>query len=393
MKTGDLRRLLLDLAGLDTRADPERLAACSASDWQRMQAMAEMHRLGPWLHWHHKDNAAIPGWIAETWREAYRQSAMAVLVWQAELGECVTHLRKAGFAPVALKGAYLAAHAYPEPALRPMRDLDLILPREEVLPAFELLSSLGYTLAEPPTMALEDSLRLDKHLPLMIAPRGTALELHSRLSQPEGRLDLDAPHVDEAVLLDRAIEADGVAYPVPEDMLAHLIVHAVYGHRLDCGPLVLSDIEFLTRRHEFDWAAFWQRATGEGWQDGARLLFDLVRHYHGGEAIARSDAEPDAPPAAILEVVPDLLLQDLASRRSAKVLGALMSGNFSLLRDRITGKVTAEGEAGASHDRTREGGLLRWLFRQAGEALTRLASGDVRAQSRHYNRLRRWLEN
>jgi len=393
MELSHIRRILLGLTGTAQSVDPQQLNAMNPADWARLQAMAEMHRLQPWLHWNKANHPGVPNDILHVWQAAHRRSAMTALVRQTELAECVQSLRADGFDPVALKGAYLAFHAYPEPALRPMRDLDLILPENQVIPAYDVLRSAGYDLAEALTVPIEDCLRFDKHLPLMLAPRGTPVELHKRLSQPDGRLDLDAPHVDEAVLMDRAMTVDGLSYPVVEDMLAHLIVHAVHGHRLDCGPLILTDIEFLTRQHAVDWPAFWQRARHEGWQDGAQLLFELVRRFHNGKAILRVDSEPAAPPDAICETALDLMLQNLETRRSAKLMGALAEGNLGLVWRRVTGRMAAQGETGTVADRSATGGFIHWAVHQAKTGMAQLADREVRAQSRQHNQFRRWLKD
>ena len=67
-----------------------------------------------------------PAQIAASWQAAHRIAAMQAMVQRAELAETCALLERAGFAPIALKGAWLSAHAYPEPAQRPMRDIDLL---------------------------------------------------------------------------------------------------------------------------------------------------------------------------------------------------------------------------------------------------------------------------
>jgi hypothetical protein len=50
----------------------------------------------------------------------------------------------------------------------------------------------------------------------------------------------------ESALFDRASRAcNGIVHPSSQDMLAHLIIHAVCSHWLDSGPAVLVDIDFL----------------------------------------------------------------------------------------------------------------------------------------------------
>ncbi len=271
-----LRLALLDLVGI-VRAE---LPALGADDWERLDRMAAQRRLQPLLHARRGADAAMPAFIADSWRTAWRIAAIEALAQRAELIELVAVLRGAGFAPLALKGAWLARHAYPEPAMRPMFDLDLLVARDEALDAYAALKRAGCVQLDPGELPLETLLDYEKHLPPLRAPRGTVIELHHRLWEPDGRMDHATPREDRAGLLARAvIDADGIAYPGGEDMLAHLAIHAAYSHRFDCGPRVLADIDMLLRAAAIDWPRWWARAEDEGWREGARLLLELVARY------------------------------------------------------------------------------------------------------------------
>ena len=175
-------------------------------------------------------------------------------------------------------------------------------------------------------------------------------------------------------------------------MLAHLIVHAVYSHRLDCGPLILTDILFLTRGGSFDWDSFWDRAKEENWHSGARLLIDLVRRYHGVDAVPRSGSEPEPPPVAIVDAAPDLLLQNLDTRGSASFIATLLTGGPSGIFKRIGGRRQATGEAGARRSLAKEGGPIRWATDRLKRTLGEAWNKDVRGQSRQIAELTRWLD-
>ncbi len=374
-----LRRILIGL----TVKEPTELARLSAKDWVRLDAMAAQHRLQPLLHAFHRDDGRITGDIRAGWRAAHRSAAMVSLAQQADLAETAALLEARGFAPIALKGSYLAWHAYPEPALRPMRDLDLLVEPETVVPAFGCLQAAGYRLGEAPEMPLADIVRLEKHLPVLIAPRGTPVELHHRLWEPSGRLDHATPAPAEADIRQRAIRLAGIAFPAPEDTLAHLIVHAVYGHRLDCGPLVLSDLRFLAQGQVIDWDRFWGRAERKGWAGAAGLLFALARL-----PLPRQSLEP---PSALLALAPDLLLQNLGTRQSAGFGAAVITGGPAALLRRLTGKRQATGVVAARRDMAGEGGALGWAWSRLRRTVGDLASGEVRRQSRDLARLSRWL--
>lgn len=387
MDRAALRRVLLDLVG--TAAVPD-LSALIAADWNELDRLAAQHRLQPLLHAQHGANGSIPTTITAIWKAVHRIAAMTAMVQHAELGETCAILEAQGFAPIALKGAWLSAHAYPIPALRPMRDIDLLVAPEVVIPAFEVLLEAGYGQAGPADMSLADIVRIDKHLPPLIAPRGTVIELHQRLWERDGRLDHASPLADEAALRDRAvIGADGLRYLQPQDLLAHLIVHAVYSHRLDCGPLILADIDLLLRAAPIDWPRFWADASAQGWREGARLLLDLTVRYRPGSTISFAHDPGEPTPAALLAAAPDLLLQELETRQSAGLAAATLKDGPSKLAQRIAGKRQVEGEAAIT---VQTGGRLGWAGSRALRTLRDLSQADVRRQSRQLAALSKWLD-
>jgi len=388
MNRAALRRFLLDLVG--TACVPD-LTALSKRDWAALDRMAAQHRLQPLLHAQHRDRAAIPATIRAGWQSAHRFAALEALVQQADLAETCALLEQAGYAPIALKGAWLSVHAYPEAAQRPLRDLDLLVRPDQVLPAFQTLLDAGYVQAEPAELRLEDIVRLDKHMPPLLAPRGTRIELHQRLWKPDGRLDHASPAADDAMRQRAASGPGAVRYLAPQDQLAHLIVHAVYSHRLDCGPLVLSDIDLLIRKEEIDWPRFWTDAADQAWRDGARLMLELVGTYRPQAAV---DFAPDAGPAVpapLLAAAPDLLLQDLDTRASAGLAAAAIKGGPFNLAARLLRRRSAGGETVTAAPSGR-GGVPGWLGSRLARSLRDLARSDVRQQSRRMAELSQWLD-
>ncbi len=385
-----LRRRLLDLIGT---GEPARFDDLREADWLEIDRLGALHRLQPLLHAQHGNDPAIPDAIRQTWRSAHRSAALVAMNQHAALAECAALLERAGHVPIALKGAWLAAHAYPAAALRPMRDHDLLVPLDGVREAFGVLLEAGYREAEPAEMTLDEVIRLDKHMPALISPRGTVVELHHHLWERDGRLDHASPATDEAALRGRAIVGqDGIRFLNPQDTLAHLIVHAVYSHRLDCGPLLLPDIDFLVRAAPIDWPQFWEQARSGNWRGGARLVLDLVAHYRPS---AQIDFTPDrgAPaPTELLEAAPDLLLQELETRRSAGLAAAALKAGPAKLFERLRGRRSAAGEAPATRDMRHEGGALGWASSRAWRSFSELARHDVRRQSRQLAALSRWLD-
>ena len=388
MDRAALRRFLLDLVG--TARVPD-LTAASPDDWVALDRIAAQHRLQPLLHAMHRDRAGVPAAIQSGWQSAYRLAALQALVQQAELAETCALLQQAGYAPIALKGAWLARHAYGDAAQRPLRDLDLLVEPGEVIPAFQALRKAGYVQAEPAEMGLEDIVRLDKHMPPLIAPRGTRIELHHRLWEPDGRLDHASPAQDDS-LRQRAVPGPGaVRYPAPQDLLAHLIVHAVYSHRLDCGPLVLSDIDLLIRKEKIDWDRFWFDALRLGWREGARLILELVLTCRPGAPVDLGPDRGPPVPVPLLAAAPDLLLQDLDRRTSAGFAAAGLKGGPANLLVRVLRRRSADGATATARTES-AGGYPRWAVSRLTRSLRDLARRDVRDQSRKLAALSEWLD-
>ncbi|MCB2057733.1 MAG: nucleotidyltransferase family protein [Novosphingobium sp.] len=389
MERPELCRLLLALVGTRDEAAPGELGA---ADWEALDSLAEAHRLQGLLYARQRDNPAIPAPVRAGWQAAHRGNAMMALVQRAELGETARLLQAGGIDPLVLKGGWLAWNAYPEAAQRPLRDIDLLLPESRFVEGWNLLCAAGYRAAEAPDLPLAQLLEVDKSPPPLIAPRGTPIELHLHAWFPEGRLEYFSPPPDDAGLFARALRGgDGVLHPSAEDMLGHLVIHALYSHRLDCGPLLLSDVDFLLASGAFDWDAFWSRAMAAGWAEGARLVLDLVARYRASAAVGLAMAPVPPTPPELLATAQELLLQDLDTRSSASFAASGLAGGLASLWPRITRRVSA-GEGPAHHrDSAAEGGYLKWAANRLGRTVGDLRRADVRRQSRQLARLNRWL--
>ena len=285
-----LRLLLLDLLSDKREVDAQGVAALDTAAWRRLLDMVRQHRLGALLHWQlerrHAD-LAVPGMVRDEVKDAWRNSQRRMLGMQYELTTLSKLLGAAGVRSIALKGAFLAYHAYPDAALRPMRDLDILVPEDRLLDAWDCLLAAG---ARPAGAGGEDD-RLDyalsagkHHLPALLTPSGfSKVELHRGIESAASTMDRDR----NTLLLDGLrthaislpIAVTPIGFPAPTDMLLHLILHAAYDHLLNNGPLVLSDIAFLVRRHAIDWQRFWQSVAALQSMRGAVLLLDLADRY------------------------------------------------------------------------------------------------------------------
>ena len=97
-------------------------------------------------------DARFRGAPASTWPEAIRSTcredalvyAMQESARRAELLRVLTELQKAGVRPLLLKGTALAYSLYPNPALRPRGDTDLLIPESQLDQVAMVLARVGY---------------------------------------------------------------------------------------------------------------------------------------------------------------------------------------------------------------------------------------------------------
>ena len=381
-----LRRQLLKLINPSLAGQTAGMGL-TAQDWSALDELAASHRLQPLLGWLHRNDSNVPEVHRETWNAARRDSAVKALHAAGTLRQVVTLLAKEGLEPIALKGAWLAWHAYPEASLRPMRDLDLLLPEGTVLQAFRCLEEHGFRSFEEGSLPPEDAARLSKHMPPLRSPGGIWIELHQRLAEPPGRMDHRGPRAPLAEAAARAIAVGGIRYLDATDLVAHLAIHAAYDHRLDCGPLLLTDISFAVAASPIDWDRLWAEAERDGWARGGRLVLQLVQAFTPDCPIVFPPGQPAAP-AALIAQAPDLLLQDLDTRQSAGVLASTRVGGWRGLlahslrmRSRVTGP-----------DFAAPGGYWAWAVDRLTRTLRQLSRHDVRRQSRRLAALSGWLD-
>ncbi|MBS0420793.1 MAG: nucleotidyltransferase family protein [Proteobacteria bacterium] len=270
MATALQQRLLhLCAAGI---GDPQEVADLGATDWARLLVMARRHRLGPLLHsrlvGRPVADAGAPG-IPKPFAEAiaanFDKHSRRAVELQAEVSRIQRIMRENEIPVVFLRGAFLAFHIYRQPGLRPMRDLDLLVPEDQVAEASRALRTS--ILRRPGRPAEQPVLRID-------------VEFHTRLAEQSRRCD---PAFDAGTwnrLISRVVAEEEIWYLAPEDQLLHLILHTLQDNPRNCHPIVLTDIAQLLEQTGINWPQFWQQALVGNWSAGCWLLLNLAKHFY-----------------------------------------------------------------------------------------------------------------
>lgn len=294
---------------------PQRLAQLTAAEWELLAQRAISHGVAPLLHSTLSDDpgVAVPEASARALEADYRATARANARMYDQLTEFGAALQAAGIRAVVLKGAYVARGLYGDPALRPMDDIDLLLPRAEVRRAERLLLELGYHSQEHP--GLETSFARNHHLVPLVKAGCSQVELHWSIDA------LGAPRAGGPPVSPFTLDLAGVwarARPAgipgtellslsPEDLLLHLCLHSSFHHGFNISLLKLCDIGWAARRG-VDWerveatAREWRAVklvapalrlsrevldapipptvlAGAGWTPGDERVFSLIRRF------------------------------------------------------------------------------------------------------------------
>ncbi|MGH2537182.1 MAG: nucleotidyltransferase domain-containing protein [Candidatus Promineifilaceae bacterium] len=231
--------------------------------WQSLADLSLRLELGPLLYPLLRDleGRHVPPGLLQALRAAHHGSAGAQLLAQAELDYLLPALAAAGVPVIVLKGAALAHAIYPQPAWRPMGDVDLLLPFDCLPQAREVLQAAGYGPRQPPPSPNPEGLFWTQEA--WLKPNALPLELHWQL------LDIPAyaPRLQVMELLARSRPFHLGGQPASalglEDQLIHLCAHSLLHHAGGDARSRL-DVGFLLARAgaEIDWPLLRDRAAG-----------------------------------------------------------------------------------------------------------------------------------
>lgn len=193
-----------------------------ATDGARVAALAAVHRTTG-LVWRSLAAVGATGVLGDA--EAGMRDLATVLQLEAltrlpqALSLAVEPLTAAGLEPVVLKGPALAAR-YPAPGLRPMDDIDVLLPRRHHGAAMAALARAGWTVRRPGARDRYDTVLAHPAVPTL------PLELHYGLQsfyERASRIDVDALWHRRIPVRLGGVGAYGLA---AEDELLMLAAHA-----------------------------------------------------------------------------------------------------------------------------------------------------------------------
>lgn len=205
-----------------------RHAAAGPLDWDRFLKLIIRHSVVGLVHEGLTAAAiVVPSSIAQEIKSLAGQLSLQSLLLTAEAVRLKDAFDKADLPMLSMKGPSLAMLAYGNLALRESKDLDILVPRNSLLPATALMVAAGYRRLDPPERISETQLklllRLRKDFDYVNDEKRLHVELHWRLlSNPHLMSDTTVISSSRAVKLSGAMELRTLG---PDDLFTYLCAH------------------------------------------------------------------------------------------------------------------------------------------------------------------------
>jgi len=246
----------LILACAQTDPDRQRLQALVARGpaWPQLLRKVERWGLAPLVYTHLRSasrSGQVPTPVTERLRHLYHRDTIHGVAQREVLRTILLWLSEASVPVIVLKGAALATLVYASPALRPMRDLDLLVQSRDRERVDELLRSLRAA-----SEALAEAGPGAPHgIPHLSAAGVSLLDIRHHLFSPSRAADrmAAAVHLPIEDFWERArpaqIESVATLVLSPEDLLLHLALHFWYEGGFVGHVRTLCDIGETCRRY------------------------------------------------------------------------------------------------------------------------------------------------
>ena len=276
------------------------LTGLGEAEWEAFLALATEQRIRPLLYQRLNErglDAVVPDRVMAALRAVYRQTALRTMRFQAELAALAQALAAQDVPLLALKGIWLARAVYANPALREMNDVDVLVHREHLPAALDVLTQRGYTPSQE--VDIEVNTATMHHLPRFLKADVAGFEIHWSLCRLNRSYSINTDELWERVVPAQIgrVSLLGLA---PEDLLLHLCLHTSYQHQFVFGLRPSCDIAAVIERYgiALDWAVVCERARRWRWQRGVYLALRLAADLVGA-------AVPEDVMAALQPVILD----------------------------------------------------------------------------------------
>jgi hypothetical protein len=211
----------------------------SGLDWARISFFVMANRFGPIFSWA-LDGKSISGPYPRRWQQTYEETWIKNTRANQVAVKFFEILESEGLKAVGLRGLNLANFVYPDLALRPMSDLDILIRPEDKERLVKILSALNHS----PVKYIRTQ--------LVYQIQGVTIEVHwSFLTTRRYRAEFATAELLEAAET-RFLPRGPVKVLAKEQEVIELIAHGFIHHEWHGFPL-LMDLAFFIANPDLNW--------------------------------------------------------------------------------------------------------------------------------------------
>ena len=293
--------LLLELLHAGPSGEGKPGSGPEGGAWGSITTLARAHGVAPLLHERLQTSgvlATLPDSAQAILVAARRTAAFENLRHYAEFRRISDAFNRRGIPLMALKGLHLAEQVYGDISLRPMSDMDILVPESRVAEAVAAMQTLDYG----PDGDLSGSIRkmLESKCNLGFAHRrhDVYVEVHWKLSEPGSPYAAPMNEIWQSAR-PAQLGAGDTRVMSPEFLLLYVCAHLACNHVFSLNLRALYDVAAIIGRVPgLDWARFVRQATSHGWHRGVAVVLRLA---HDNLGVAVPDRVLDALGAGALD--------------------------------------------------------------------------------------------
>jgi len=260
-------RLLLACVGPGVKGNYSRLRALlnEPLDWDYTIRTAQENGIAPLLRHLLMKGKASDRVPVRAWKELqriYHFTGFCNALLYRDLEHLLRAFAEAGIPVIVLKGAALAATVWENIALRPMSDIDLLIPEEDSSRADRVLTRENYVSGDLRRSRDWYSAHHHHLAPYHKADSHTIVEVHRGIVVPDAGFTLDMQGIRDRAQAAKIGDVDTLVL-CPEDLITHLCLHVSADDPFAGKIRNLGDICRVIKdpRMEINWKIFADRAV------------------------------------------------------------------------------------------------------------------------------------
>lgn len=221
----------------------------SMAQWRELLHILKSHWIIPLLYWQAgrlPDEFRPPASILDQMRDAFQWSRVRCLQMEKQLREIAAAFKAEGIRVLVLKGPAYGRTVYPDPALRPGSDLDLLVLPDQMRLSEAILEDLGYRCDAKLFDASEKLYKDEKFVHLKNPRDYLTIELHWRLHSFLGIRQDAGP--EELFFRAKTVTGPSLVFEAlgPVDALIHTAINNAFGHYDGMRLIWVHDVATLS---------------------------------------------------------------------------------------------------------------------------------------------------